>query len=165
MDGPTASEGNARIDVANAAPPDWDAFVSASAKASVYHRSAWLRVIPAVFGHKVFFLSARSPSGELLGVLPLVQQRSLPFGNFLTSIPFFNYGGALGRSEPVVDALMQRGYELSQQLACSYIEFRDVEPRGGDWLVRTDKVAMVVDLPADEAALSKQLGAKLRSQI
>ena len=43
--------------------------------------------------------------GELVGVLPLVRQKSLVVGDFLTSIPFFNYGGALAdmpgaRSDP-----------------------------------------------------------------
>lgn len=154
-----------RIDVGNVAPPDWDAFVSASGKASVYHRSSWLQVIPEVFGHKVFYLTARSSQGDLTGALPLVQQRSLAFGNFLTSIPFFNYGGALGQDDAVIASLMRRGCELSRELGCSYTEFRDIEPRPGEWVVRTDKVAMLVDLPADEAALSKQLGSKLRSQI
>jgi serine/alanine adding enzyme len=154
-----------QIDITNTVPPGWDEFVGTDAKASVYHRSAWLQVIPEVFSHKVFFLAARSPAGELLGVLPLVQQRSVAFGNFLTSLPFYNYGGALGASEEVVSSLMQRGCELSRELGCSYVEFRDVEPRSGAWHVRTDKVTMIAGLPADEAALAKQLGAKLRSQI
>jgi serine/alanine adding enzyme len=154
-----------RIDVGNVAPPDWDAFVAASDKASVYHRSRWLQVIPEVFGHKVFYLAGRSSQGALTGALPLVQQRSVAFGNFLTSIPFYNYGGALGHDDAVIASLMRRGCELSRELGCSYIEFRDSEPRQGDWGVRTDKVAMLVNLPGDEAALSKQLGSKLRSQI
>lgn len=168
MSGPTETTclpSNVRIDITNAVPPGWDDFVAASARASVYHRSPWLQVIAEVFGHKVFYLTARSAAGELRGVLPLVQQRSVAFGNFLTSIPFYNYGGALGESEAVVSSLMQRGCELSRELSCSYIELRDVEPRSGPWHVRTDKVTMVAALPADEAALSKQLGAKLRSQI
>jgi serine/alanine adding enzyme len=50
-------------------------------------------------------------------------------------------------------------------LGCRYLEFRDAQPQPGEWRVRTDKVTLVLELPPDFAALSKQLGAKLRSQV
>src|SRR5690606_23596502 len=90
---------------------------------------------------------------------------SLLFGNFMTSVPFFNYGGALADSEDIVRLLMERARDLAAEQGCSYLEFRDARPQPGEWRVRTDKVSMVLDLPADAEALSKQLGSKLRSQV
>ncbi|HEY0941126.1 MAG TPA: FemAB family XrtA/PEP-CTERM system-associated protein [Steroidobacter sp.] len=144
---------------------DWDGFVRSHPAASVYALSGWSRLAQDVFGHRAYFIEARDAAGTLRGVLPLVHQKSLIFGGFLTSVPFFNYGGAVSASSQVSAQLMEAARALAIELSCKYLEFRDVEPRAGQWLVRTDKVSMILDLPGDAALLAKQLGAKLRSQI
>jgi serine/alanine adding enzyme len=144
---------------------DWDPFVLARPDASIYLRSGWTQFVTEVFGHRSAFIEARAESKALVGVLPIVQQRSLLLGNFATSIPFFNYGGALCDDATVAHQLMMRAKQIAQEWGCSYLEFRDVQPRSGDWLVRKDKVSMVLQLPASFEALSKQLGSKLRSQV
>jgi serine/alanine adding enzyme len=96
-------------------------------------------------------------------VLPIVRQKSF-LGNFATSVAFFNSGGPISDDENVARALMERARSLSLEAGCSYLELRDVEVRECDWPVRTDKVSMVLPLPATFAALSQKLGSKLRSQ-
>ena len=145
--------------------PDWDAFVRTRPAASVYLLSGWALLAREVFGHRAYFIEARGENGELLGVLPLVLQKSLVFGRFMTSLPFFNYGGALADSAEVVLALMERARDLARELGCRYLELRDVVERPGTWRVRRDKASMILTLPPDMAALSKQLGSKLRSQV
>lgn len=153
------------LTVAARPSPDWDAFVKARPAASVYLRGGWSLLAQEVFGHDPHFIEARDHAGALCGVLPVVRQKSLLFGNFATSLPFFNYGGALADDEQVALQLMERARVLAQDLGCRYLELRDAEPRPGGWQVRTDKVTMILDLPADAAALSRQLGSKLRSQV
>ena len=143
--------------------PDWDDFVR-RAGASVYLQSGWTLLAREVFGHHAFFLEARGKTGELVGVLPVVQQKSL-LGNFATSVPFFNYGGAVSGDDGVIRRLMERARDLARDLGCSYLEMRDIHPRAGDWVVRTDKASMILELPQTVEALSKQLGSKLRSQV
>lgn len=144
-------------------PTDWDAFVDAQAEASVYHRAGWSLLAREVFGHRAFFIHARDAQGALLGILPIVQQKSL-LGNFATSVAFFNYGGALSRDTGVAQALMNEARKAAQAAGCSYLELRDTQQRGCDWTVRTDKVSMMLELPGSFAKLSQQLGSKLRSQ-
>ncbi len=144
---------------------DWDEFVRARPSASIYMLGGWASLARDVFGHQAYFLEARDAQQRLTGVLPLVRQKSLLFGDFLTSMPFFNYGGALADTPEQTLALMEHARLLAQELGCRYLEFRDSRPRLGEWRVRTDKVTLVLDLPADFATLSKQLGAKLRSQV
>lgn len=145
--------------------PDWDAFIDKQPDASIYLRSGWTQLIHDVFGHRAAFIEARDQKGELLGVLPLVQQRSLLIGNFATSVPFFNYGGVVCGDCAVAHDLMLRAKQLAQEWGCSYLELRDVQPRPGDWNVRKDKVSMILALPSTFEILSKQLGSKLRSQV
>ena len=143
--------------------PDWDAFVADRPNASVYLRSGWTLLAKEVFGHDPVFLEARQ-DGELVGVLPFVRQRGL-LGNFATSIPFFNYGGALALTDSTAVALMEHARQTAGSMGCSYLELRDIQLRAPDWIVRTDKVSMILNLPGSAEALSKALGSKLRSQI
>jgi FemAB-related protein (PEP-CTERM system-associated) len=151
------------VSVREEAGADWDPFVAAHKTAPIYLRSSWCTLARDVFGHRVFFLQARSGT-ELRGILPIVQQRGV-LGNFATSMPFFSYGGALAVDEATSLALMQRARALAGKLGCSYLELRDERALGGDWTVRTDKASMVLALPPTADALAKQLGSKLRSQI
>jgi len=152
-----------RISVTESPGADWDEFVRSRADASIYHRSGWSLLPRDVFRHRAYFIEARDAQG-LAGVLPVVQQRSL-FGNFATSVPFFNYGGALARDDATALALMNRARDLASDIGCSYLELRDVKLRAADWQVRTDKASMILELPSSLEALGKALGSKLRSQV
>jgi len=154
-----------RVAAGSEAPPDWDAYVRDQAAASIYLRSGWTLLARQVFGHEIYFLVARDESGAVRGVLPLVRQKSLAFGDFMTSLPFFNYGGAVADTPEILVQLMEFARALAQERGCSYLELRDVERHPVQWLLRTDKVSMVLKLPPDTGAFAKQLGSKLRSQI
>jgi serine/alanine adding enzyme len=155
-----------RISIAATAPAGWDEFVQAHPEATAWHRSAAVDIGTRAFGLKAFYLSASDDSGALAGVLPLVEQSSLLFGRFLSSVPFFTYGGILARDAEVAARLATRAGELGRERRAKHVELRHSAPLAGLPLAeRLDKVSMVLPLPADEAALSKQLGSKLRSQI
>lgn len=143
---------------------DWDAFVAGHPQTSVYFLSGWTLLAQEVFGHGAWFVEARDRGGRLLGVLPVIHQKTL-LGNFATSLGFFNYGGALCDSDATALEMMECARAYAERSGCAYIEFRDTKPRGGAWRVRTDKITMILPLPNDVATLGKQLGAKLRSQI
>jgi FemAB-related protein (PEP-CTERM system-associated) len=143
---------------------DWDAYVRRHADAPVYLCSGWSLLAREVFGHETFFIEGRDAAGMLVGVLPVVRQRGV-LGDFATSVPFFNYGGALADADAIALLLMDHAREHVRSLGCSYLELRDVRARGGDWSLRTDKVSMVLALPRNGEILAKQLGSKLRSQI
>jgi len=154
------------VEVHRDVPPEgWDAYVARHPQASAYHASAWSRAVAGVFGLQSHYLAATGPAGELRGVLPLVRQKSWLFGDRLTSLPYFNYGGALADDPTVRTALMDRAAELGRALGVTQIECRDIEPPPVDWPVRTDKVTLLLELPDTIEALDKRLGSKLRSQV
>jgi len=142
----------------------WDSFVQSRPGASVYHLSRWQGVIESVFGHPLECWGAWSANGCLLGVLPVVRLRSRLFGDYQVSVPYFNYGGAVGVSAEIEERLMRHAGEAAGELGCSHVEFRDRAARDG-WTARTDKVAMELALPDDPETLWKALGGKLRAQV
>ena len=146
-------------------PAGWDEYVDRHPTASAYHSSAWPRAVADLFRLESHYLTAQGPDRRLCGVLPLVRQKSLLFGDRLTSLPYFNYGGALADDASTRRALMERAAELCRELGADQVEFRDVEPPPIDWAVRTDKVTLMLELPGSVEALDKALGSKLRSQV
>jgi FemAB-related protein (PEP-CTERM system-associated) len=155
-----------RIEAASVAPGGWDEFVDSHPEGTAWHRAAAVAIGARAFGLKTFYLTALDAAGSIQGVLPLVEQSSLLFGRFLSSVPFFTYGGILARDTAAAAALAARGSEIARERHAKHLELRQAVPCQGLQLAeRLDKISMVLDLPADEAALSKQLGSKLRSQI
>ena len=143
----------------------WDSFVASHPRSSVYHLSTWRRIIDEVFHHESHYLGAWTEDAELVGVLQLVRLRSRLFGDYAVSMPYFNYGGALGRTTAIEALLMREATEIAGHLGMSHIEFRDTHAREGWTQVRTDKVIMVLRLPDTVDALWQGLGSKLRAQI
>jgi hypothetical protein len=143
----------------------WDAFVDAHPHGTLYHRAQWRRLIGDVFGHESHYLCARGAGAEIVGVLPLVRLRSHLFGDFLVSMPYFNYGGAIATTPEVEGALMESASALAGKLGCRHIEFRDTAPRNGSWPLRTDKLLMELPLPKSEDALWSTIDSKVRTQV
>lgn len=162
---PAATLPEYSLSIEESAAPDWDIFVAAAPEASLYHLSGWTALAQEVFGHRTLFVHARDASGQLRGVLPLAQQRSWLLGNFATSVAFFNYGGAVASDPLVAQQMMSQAAAFAGRLGCRYVEFRDTRPRPGGWALRTDKVALQLELPGTFEELGKRLGSKLRSQV
>lgn len=149
--------------------PQWDDYVT-KLNASTYLRSVWKTIIEQTFGHKTFYLYCTDSHDQIVGVLPLVQQKSLAFGNFLTSVPFFNYGGVVADSNAVTEQLLQAAQSLCQQIKAKHVELRMTQPLDESLPLiqaqncRLDKVTMILQLPETADDLWKSIGAKRRAQ-
>ena len=155
-----------RVDTTSGAPPDWDAYVARHPLASAYHRAAAVGIGARAFGLRTVFLAARDECSRIIGVLPLVEQSSALFGRFLTSLPFVTYGGILAEDPSVAAALALQAAALARRRRADHLELRHTAPlAAAGFAERLDKVSMILPLPDSEAALLKQLGSKLRSQI
>lgn len=142
----------------------WDAFVREAPDACTYHQSGWLNVVRRAFGHAVHPLWA-CDGQRVVGILPMVHMKSLLFGNFLSSLPFFNYGGVLARNDEAGRALVAAGTELVRSSGAEYLELRNVGRRIPGLPSRNHKVSMRLDLSAGSEALWKGFKAKVRNQV
>lgn len=155
-----------QVTISDTVPDGWDTYVSRSPGSTAWHGASAVAIGNIAFGLPTYWLAARDAQGNLRGVLPLVEQSSLAFGRFLTSLPFANYGGLLADDTQAVQALASEAGVLGRARGVRHVELRHSgEGPGLDWPCRLDKVSMILELPDSEEALAKQLGAKLRSQI
>lgn len=143
----------------------WEQFVQSRQEACGYHTAAWGGLISRVFGHTTYYLMARDQEGQIRGVLPMVFMKSPWFGRFLTSMPFFNYGGVLFESTEARDALLDAAAEMARGLEATHIELRQAAPLEIGWPVRSHKVSMRLELSQRYEDLLKAFPSKLRSQV
>jgi FemAB-related protein (PEP-CTERM system-associated) len=144
--------------------PEWDHFVQACPQATFFHLSAWRELMEEVFGHHAHFLLARR-GGQVAGVLPLAEVKSLLFGHALVSLPFCVYGGAVGETEAVA-ALEAEAERLGQRLGVQHLELRHLSPHHADWprqeLYVTFRKPIVEDAEANLLAIPRKQRAMVR---
>lgn len=145
----------------------WDGYVASHPDATAYHRLLWRDVIRGAFGHATPYLVCRT-GDAVTGVLPLCHIRSRLFGNYLVSLPYFNYGGVLASDNESERALVEAGIATARAVGAGHLELRMTRPLADPAPALEDvthKVALVLDLPADPEALWTGFKAKLRSQV
>ncbi len=152
-------------DVSERDRADWDAYVAGAQGAELYHDYRWRTVVETVFRHESFYLAARGADGCVHGVLPLVRLKSRLFGDFLVSLPYFNYAGVLADTAAARAALLEAAGGRARALGAGHVELRHRDAVSLDWPAHEDKVTMLLDLPGDEEALWKGFKPKLRAQI
>jgi FemAB-related protein (PEP-CTERM system-associated) len=139
-DGMTAGEaGSSALTVRPMTDGDvaaWDRFVAATPGATFFHRAGWKEVLESVFGMRTYFLIAER-SGEICGILPLVHQKSMIFGNVLSSTPFCVEGGPVASDPAALAALDAQALALMEQTRASSLEYRSRKASRPDWAVKT----------------------------
>jgi FemAB-related protein (PEP-CTERM system-associated) len=142
----------------------WDAFVAAQPDGTFCHLSGWRRVMKDVLGHDSFYCIATGAEGAWEGVLPLVRVRGGVFGDYLLSMPFLNYGGALG-TPSAREVLGKHAAELAARMGVGLLELRTRTPSVDTLTENTRKVTVLLPLPSTPEALWGGFSSKLRSQI
>ncbi|MGH8260244.1 MAG: FemAB family XrtA/PEP-CTERM system-associated protein, partial [Steroidobacteraceae bacterium] len=110
----------------------WNEFVRAHAQGTFFHLCEWAGVLERAFRHRAHYLYAES-DGQIRGVLPLAEVKSLLFGHALISTPFCVYGGILASDAEAHRALERVACDLAGQLGVDYLEMRNRGPQHPGW--------------------------------
>jgi len=142
----------------------WNSFVDQHPHACVYHRYEFKHVIEESFGHNTLYLVALDSDNTIRGVLPAVHTRSWLFGNYITALPFFTYGGPLATSPQIEELLIQALTREADKRGAKHVEMRETQCRE-NYPVRTDKVSMILRLTDNPEQLWQKISSKQRAQI
>jgi FemAB-related protein (PEP-CTERM system-associated) len=118
----------------------WDGFVNSAARGTFFHLSGWRDIFPRAFGLKSHYLVAEE-AGVMVGVLPLVHQKSLLFGNALIAAPFLVEGGPLAVHDAARQALDDAALALKAHTGAAYLEFRSRVAFRPGWQCRKELYA------------------------
>lgn len=143
----------------------WNDFVVSHPGSTNYHRYGWREVIERSFGHKTYYLVARNDEDVICGVLPLTHMKSGLFGNFLVSLPYFNYGGLLCSDEDAGSALLNRSLSMLNEVGATHTELRHYKSSQNGLATKQHKVTMILNLEANEELQWKGFLAKVRNQV
>ena len=143
---------------------EWNTYVEQNPVASIYHLAEWRELIRKTFGHQGFYFIARNDAGNVTGILPLIRLKSRAFGDFMVSLPYFNYGGPIGDHPLIEQKLIDAANALAAKTGVTHVEYRDNTSRE-NMPARTEKVNMILQLPESVDGLWDGFSAKLRSQI
>lgn len=110
----------------------WDRFVSGNDHGTFFHLSGWKRVIENSLGHPTTYLYCER-EGNIVGVLPLAQVKSLLFGNALISLPFLVYGGVVSDDACAAKLLIEAACQKAQSAGVDHLELRNKVASGNEW--------------------------------
>ncbi len=143
----------------------WASFVQACPEATFFHRIEWRAIVERVFGHRTHYLVAER-GGDIAGVLPLAQVKSLLFGHSLVSLPFAVYGGAAVADENARGLLHTAAAELARQLRVDHLELRNRVQYEPGWphqdLFVTFRRPIAPDVEANMRAIPRKQRAMVR---
>ncbi len=143
----------------------WDTFVAGHKDGTNYHQYGWRRVVEKSFGHRTMYLAATNRHNEICGVLPFVQMKSRLFGNFMVSLPFFNYGGLLVSDGSAAETLLNASRKMLSGTGVDQIEFRHVRRCADVEVTKMHKVTMLLDLKSSVEDQWNSLDGKVRNQV
>ncbi len=142
----------------------WDAYVRGHHCAFTYHQSGWKAVVEQSFGHRTRYLQAVDKK-RIVGILPLVVMKSLLFGRFVVSLPYFNYAGILADDQNSAQALLDAACRLAKDETATYLELRHGVPHGIGLIPKRHKVTMLLGLKSGVETQWQAFDSKLRNQV
>lgn len=148
----------------------WDRYVEKHPSGGIYYTFPFLNAISQAMGHRIFLVFATDECNNIVGCLPIIEQKSALFGHLWTSIALVNYGGVLANNKEVEIALLDEACQQAKQHKVERLEVRGLYERPVDaapWQTNKDKASMWLALPSNHCSgtLLSQFKAKLRSQI
>ena len=131
----------------------WDDFVRQHPEIGHHHKTEYLKAILNVYNHANLSLICFQ-NGIVTGILPLVGISSKIFGDKVSSLPYYNYGGVISNNKYVEEALYCYAENLTKELNYDILQIKSLTPlhenlKDLGWFEQRHKVNMVLELPDD----------------
>lgn len=140
---------------------EWEAYVDR--RGGLFHRWDWSSVFDV---YRLPLLRLAAYRGDrIVGILPLVQQRSRLFGTQWVSLPWFDAAGIVADEASASAALVREASSVAGARAGDTLQFRQSSEERFSPHCRTDKVLMRLRLPGSAEQLWDGLKAKVRNQV
>lgn len=145
--------------------PAWNAFVKAHPEATVFHDWRWLEIVEDAFRHANRSLIAWQ-GDHIVGVLPLMEVKTLLFGHSLSSLPFCQWAGPLTTGPEAAAALRAFAVECALDLGVARLELRNTRSSESGWPTQ-DQLYVLFRKPiaADHDSNLKAIPRKQRAMV
>jgi FemAB-related protein (PEP-CTERM system-associated) len=104
---------------------EWDAYVDAHPRGSLYHRYAWRTAAERAYRLRTPFLVARERAGgAIAGLLPLFVVDGIVGRRYVTTCLFGGYGAILADSEGAHRALLDEACRVTRDARAQYLQIK-----------------------------------------
>jgi FemAB-related protein (PEP-CTERM system-associated) len=146
----------------------WERFVETCAEATFFHRIGWRDILEACFGHRSHYHIAER-AGEIVGILPLAEVKSLLFGHALVSLPFCAVAGVASSDPDAAEALHRAAAALGERIGVQHLELRNAAQREAGWprqeLYASFRKALAPEVEANMLSIPRKQRAMVRKGI
>ena len=142
----------------------WGQYAERSPLATLFHQPFWCEIVQEVFGHRPCHLIAER-AGRVVGILPLMEIRSILAGRLLVSVPYATYGGILSDDDDVRDALASRAARLADEQRARSLELRSARAEVPGFSHENRYGAFLRALPDSPEQLATFLPRKSRAAV
>lgn len=108
----------------------WDALLARREDQSIFHRSAWARVLAETYGHRPFYLRVLADDREA-ALIPIMEVCSSFTGRRGVSLPFSDYAGPLWSDPDEADGVYSALAELAGERKWKHLDLRGGGPPSG----------------------------------
>ena len=102
---------------------EWDDAISAHPDATIFHSTAWARVLADTYGHRPCYVQI-SLNGGLLALVPMMEVRSVLTRSRGICLPFSDYCAPLTFSSFGHELVTQKLQQIAHERCWSYFELR-----------------------------------------
>jgi len=103
--------------------PGWDRWIATHPEATIFHTSAWARVLVESYGHQPCYLRIAS-QGELLALVPFIEVQSLLTRTRGVCLPFSDGCDPLLFSSFGTEAVVRKLRQIVRERSWTYLELR-----------------------------------------
>jgi len=151
-------------EVSNEMEDAWNQYINRHPASNTYHSFYFKNIIEQSFGHKAYYFAAFNENQTIVGIFPVIHTKSKLFGSYMTSVPYFNYGGPLSNNKAIDQQLIQFANRYAIKFGVSHIELRESTERN-DLPCKSDKMSLFLTLPDSSEQLWQNIGTKVRAQV
>jgi lipid II:glycine glycyltransferase (peptidoglycan interpeptide bridge formation enzyme) len=147
----------------------WDQFVDSHEKGTIFHTSAWARVLKETYGCILQYYILENEAGQLKAAIPLCSVRSWLTGRRLVCLPFSDYCSPLSDNEADITLLLNSVKEDMMTGAAGYLEIRGwhngINPSELELVIRNYHLDYFLDLEPDVNTLENRFHHSIRRCI
>lgn len=105
----------------------WDKFVKNHKLGTIYHTTAWKKVLEETYGYKPEYYYIQNSEGDIVGIFPAFFVKHL-FGKAIISLPYSPYGGPLilDSSLEAFEEIVNKWKEIADEGKMKFIEIKSI---------------------------------------
>jgi CelD/BcsL family acetyltransferase involved in cellulose biosynthesis len=146
----------------------WNNFLEGQKHSTIFHTSAWSRVILSTYNYKPQYYVLADDAGQYKAAIPYYFVKSIITGNRLVCLPFSDYCWPLGNEEDVIQ-LLNRAKEYVKTGVSSSMELRGwqntTDPSRLEMIPRNDYFYYLLDLTPGPDKVNTTLHESVRRGI